>query len=411
MLKVKGLKQVAKVHHSAKAQEILDQVKSYKEEVNDGVVYGVYNNSNASLWVRMEDFFIDREKVSLKTKSYFFHMLAVMVDSGIPIVTAIKSLASRAGSRKFQRVLNTIVHSCEGGKSVADAMGRFDDVFDQFEIGIVKSGEATGRLDKMLLKLSKTLDARSDLHMKLWAAAIYPIVVFTVLLLVSIGMLVYVLPTLLELLAESGVARESLPLSTKFLIVVQSGIVNFWWLILLVLASAYGLFNFYKQTEYGALRWDFFKLKLPFAGSLLRKVYTLRFVSMLGILIDAGVPVITTLKITGNALSNRVYRLKMQEVIAAVRRGEKISESIKDSSYLFSSEVVQMLRIGERSAALAQVSEKVAKQYDREIANSLKKLSSVFEPAMILFVGLFVGLLALAIMAPMFNLSAAVGNF
>jgi type IV pilus assembly protein PilC len=297
----------------------------------------------------------------------------------------------------------------ERGAKFSEAMGRFEEVFNEAEVGIVKSGEATGRLNSMLFKLSEQLDKKHDLNSKLFGAAFYHIVVLSVLLLVSVGMLVWVFPTLLGLLQEGGIGSESLPLATRILIGLQTAVVDYWWAILLVIFSIYGLFKFYVSSEYGAVRWDLVKLKLPIAGELIRKVFVLRFVSTLGILIDAGLPVIAALKIAGGSISNRLYKLKAQEVINEVREGSKISASLKDAEFLFSPEVVQMMQVGEESASLAKVSEKVADQYQREVDNALKRLSSIFEPIMILIVGLFVGLLALAIMQPIFNLSSNVG--
>lgn len=390
-------------------EDVLRKVKEIREVEEEKVIYGIYNNSDQPFWVRFNDFLIDRTKVSLKDKSYFFHMLAVMVDAGIPVVAAVKSLANRSDNPRFRRVLNTIAYNIEHGSRLADAMSRFEDVFDESEIGIVRSGEATGRLDVMLFRLSSKLDKRHDLHTKLWGAAVYPIAVLTVLILVAVGMLVWVFPTLLNLLKEGGISDEALPFATRLLMGVQTAIVDFWWLILLVLFGIYGLFHMYVSTAYGAVRWDYFKLKMPIVGGLLRRIAVLRFVSLLGLLIESGLPVIKALKITGSSLENRLYKIKAQEVIDNVKVGKKISDSLKDSQFLFPPEVVQMLRVGEASASLGKVSDKVSNQYQREIDNSLKKISSVFEPVMILVVGLFVALLALAIMAPIFNLSTTIG--
>lgn len=389
--------------------EILQKLKRIKIAEEEGVIYGVYDSSHKGWGDRLNDFLIDRSKISVKDKSYFFHMLAVMVDAGIPVVKSVKSLAQRSGNPHFRRVLNTIGYSMERGAKFSEAMGRFEEVFNEAEVGIVKSGEATGRLNSMLFKLSEQLDKKHDLNSKLFGAAFYPIVVLSVLLLVSVGMLVWVFPTLLGLLQEGGIGSESLPLATRILIGLQTAVVDYWWAILLVIFSIYGLFKFYVSSEYGAVRWDLVKLKLPIAGELIRKVFVLRFVSTLGILIDAGLPVIAALKIAGGSISNRLYKLKAQEVINEVREGSKISASLKDAEFLFSPEVVQMMQVGEESASLAKVSEKVADQYQREVDNALKRLSSIFEPIMILIVGLFVGLLALAIMQPIFNLSSNVG--
>ncbi|MBD3360534.1 hypothetical protein GF366_01900 [Candidatus Peregrinibacteria bacterium] len=398
------------VEEASVGHDILKKTRKYKEAKEEEVIYGIYDNRNKSLFVKINDYLIDHSRVSLKDKSYFFHMLAVMVDAGIPVVSAVKSLASRSENARFRRVLNTVAHNCETGLKLSDAMSRFDDVFEESEIGIVRSGEATGRLHVMLFKLSSQLDKKHDLSMKLWGAAVYPIAVLSVLILVAIGMLVWVFPSLLSLLREGGITEETLPLATRILIAVQTAVTGYWWLILMIIFGVYGLFAIYTRSDYGAVRWDYLKLRIPVIGTLLRKVFVLRFVSLLGLLMESGLPVIDSLRITGNSLANRLYKVKTQDVIDDVREGGKISASLGDNEFLFPPEVVQMLRVGETSASLGKVSVKVSDQYQREIDNSLKKMSSVFEPVMILIVGVFVALLALAIMAPIFNLSATVGT-
>ena len=386
-------------------KEVLDKVKNIDKAYKEKVVYGVYNNSDKPWTVRFNDFLIDNSKVKLKDKSYFFHMLAVMVDAGIPVITAVKALVARSENPRFRRVLNTIAHNSENGASLATSMSRFDNIFDESEIGIVRSGESTGRLHLMLFKLSEKLDKKHDLNLKLWSAAVYPIAVFTVLLLVSVGMLVWVFPTLLSLLKEGGISGDQLPFATRLLIGIQTAVVDYWWALLLAGFGLYGSFVFYVGTAYGSIRWDYFKLRLPIIGRLLRKIYVLRFVSMIGLLIDSGLPVVKALKITGGSISNKLYKLKIQEVIDRVKNGQKVSDSLSDNSFLFPPEIVQMIRVGESSASLGKVANKIGDQYQREIDNSLKKMSSVFEPVLILVVGVFVALLALAIMAPIFNLS------
>ncbi len=390
--------------------EILRQIEHVKKAEKEQVIYGVYNNSDKSILTKINDFLIDNSKITLKDKSYFFHMLAVMVDAGIPVVQAVKSLAARSENLRFQRILNTIAHSCDSGAVLSDAMSRFDDIFDELEIGIVKSGEATGNLNTMLFKLSDQLDKKHDLQMKLWGAAVYPIAVLCVLILVSIGMMVWIFPSLLSLLKEGGVTEDKLPVATRILMGLQTAVTGYWWLILLVILGIYGLFSMYVNSANGAVSWDYSKLKFPIVGQMIRRVQVFNFISMLGILIDSGLPIIASLKITGNALKNRIYKLKVQEVLNEVKNGKKISECLRDSDYLFPGEIVEMFAVGEASASIAKVAEKISAQYQREIDNSLKKLTSIFEPVMILVVGVFVALLALAIMAPIFNLGNTVGG-
>lgn len=389
--------------------EFLKKVKRMNKGVEERVVYGVYENKNRGIFTKINDFMIDHSKVSLKDKSYFFHMLAVMVDAGIPVVQAVKSLGGRTKNQRFARILNTIAYNCDHGATLSQAMMRFGDVFDEAEVGIVKSGEATGHLDQMLFKLSGQLESQHTLRMKLWGAAVYPIVVLVALVVVSVVMMTWVFPTLLSLLEEGGIASADLPTSTRILMVIQSAVVNYWWLMLIILFGIYGVFAMYVSTSYGAMQWDYVKLRVPVVGGLLRKIYILRFVSSLGLLIDSGLSVIKSLRIVGNSLKNKLYKAKVQELLNAVKEGQKISANLKDTEFLFSPEVVDMLYVGESSASLGKVSHKVAVQYEKEIDNSLSRLTSLFGPIMILFIGVFVALMALAIMAPIFNLSSIAG--
>jgi type IV pilus assembly protein PilC len=391
-------------------QKILSKVRQNFDAPRSEVIYGHYNNAGVGIGVKINDFLIDHSKVTLRDKVNFFHMLAVMVDSGIPVVQALNSLSKRSRNLKFQRVLNTVAFNCEGGSNLANAMSRFDDIFDESELGVVRSGEATGRLNVMLFKLSEQLEKRNQLVTKLWGAAFYPIVVLIVLVLVVVGMLLWVFPTLLNLLSEGGVGGDSLPLPTRMLIGLQGALVNYWWLMILVVFAISGMFSFYKSTAYGKIKWDYIKLKMPVIGSLMRRVAVLRFISLLGILIDSGLPVLQSLQIVGNSISNSVYKIKIQETVASVKDGGKISKSLQDVPLLFDPEIVEMLAVGEASASIGPVAEKISEQYDREIDTSIKRLTAVFEPAMILFVGLFVALLALAVMAPIFNLSSTLTN-
>lgn len=387
--------------------KIIDRVASEKVYKNDDVIYGVYNNVSEPLSVRINDFLIDHSKISLKDKSYFFHMLAVMVNAGIPLVKALKSLSKRTENKRFSRVINTIAYNTEQGLPLADCLLRFEDVFDEFEVGIVRSGESIGRLDEMLFKLSAKLDSKYELSQKLWSASVYPLIVFGVLVLVAFVMMFFVFPTLLGLFEEGGLGTTKLPLATRMLVSFQNLIVNFWWALLAGIGVLYVLFVAYIGTESGRVGFDIFKLKIPYLGVLLRKIYVLRFVDMLAILVDAGVPVVKVLEIVRNSLNNTAYRAVVEDIALGVKNGEKISDLMQKYELLFPLEVVEMIRTGESSASISKVSDKISVQYQKEVDFSLKKFVSIFEPMMIVFVGLFVAVLALAIMGPIFNLSSS----
>jgi type II secretory pathway component PulF len=387
---------------------LLEKIAKRSGKKRREVIYGVYDNKGESLFVKINDFFIDHSKVSIKEKSYFFHMLAVMVDAGIPVVHALASYAKRTQNERFARVLSTIAYNSEHGFTLSDAMSRFPDIFTEVEVGVIKSGEAVGKLGDMLFRLSDEVGRSHELRMKLWSAAFYPMAVFVTLLIVAVAMLVFVFPTLINLLTQGGISYEKLPLMTRVLITAHTVVVDYWWALIGGAFALYGLFKVYVSTEGGAMSFDYFKLRFPVAGLLLRRVYVLQFISLIGVLIESGLPVIQALEITAASIPNRVFRLKIRDIIENVRKGGKISDSASDAEFLFPSEVVEMIRVGEKSAALGKVSEKVAVQYRMEIDHNLRRLTSVFEPAMILFVGVFVAMLALAVMAPVFNLGSIV---
>jgi len=372
------------------------------------VIYGLYDKSRQSLFTRIDDFFIDHSHVPLQEKVYFFHLLAVMIDAGIPLIQALKMLAARTRNERFRRVLNTIAFNVVQGKKLSEGMSRFSDIFGDMETGIVRSGEAVGNLDKMLFKLSEQMDRSHGLQIKIVTASVYPLMVLAVLVVVAAGMLVWVIPGLTGLLEEGGMTREDFPAATKFLLSVSDFVAGFWWLLIVLGVLAVVFFKVYVGSENGRFKWDLFKLKVPVFGVLLRKILVLRFVSMLGILIESGMPVVGSLKIIATSLTNELYRLKTWEVIANVQSGQKISESLSDTPFLFPDTVTEMLAVAEQSASIGMMSDKIADHYDREIDNSLKRLTSLFEPIMILFVGVTVAILALAILTPIFKLSELV---
>ncbi len=389
--------------------DVLKQiVKTPASGTNNEVIYGIYDGSKRSLFTRINDFFVDHSRVPLQEKAYFFQLLAVTTDSGIPTVQGVKMLAGRTKSERFRRILNTLAYNVTQGKTLSESMARFPDVFGELEVGVVKAGEAAGNLDKMLLKLSEQLSKSNELQIKLVTASIYPLAVLGVLVLASTAMLVWVIPTLVNLLIEGGLAEKDFPFATKFLIVVSRVFAGYWWAILFGLVIAFLLFKVMIGTENGRFKWDLFKLKMPVLGTLLKRVLVMRFVSMLGILVEAGLPLVQALTIVATSLNSELYRLKVFEVIARVQQGEKISASLMDTPFLFPETIVQMLAVGEQSASIGLIAGKIAKQYDLEIDNALKRLTSLFEPIMIVFVGLTVAVLALAILTPIFRLSQLV---
>ncbi|MBP7058199.1 type II secretion system F family protein [Candidatus Gracilibacteria bacterium] len=393
-----------------RVKQLIKAIGAKGQRKNAEVIYGVYDSSRQSLSTRINDWFIDHSKVPLEEKTYFFHLLAVMVDAGIPVIQALKILAARTQNEHFRRVLNTVVFTVIQGKKLSEAMARFPDVFGDMEVGVVRAGEAAGNLEKMLLRVSEQLEKTHELQMKITTASIYPLAVMMVLLVVAAGMLMFVIPSLVSILREGGLKDSDFPLATQILLGISNFVAYYWWAAIIGALLLYMVLKVYIGSDTGRLRWDLFKLKMPVVGTLLRRMYVLRFVSTLGILMEAGLPVVNALTIIATSLRSEIYRLKVWELISEVQQGQKISAGLADAPFLFPDTVTQMLSVAEQSASMGSISQKIGVQYDREIDNALKRLTSLFEPIMIVMVGVFVALLALAILTPVFKLTQLVSK-
>jgi type IV pilus assembly protein PilC len=397
-----------KNQNTDRGSQLLKSIEKKGQKTAENIVYGVYDNRNASIFTKINDFFVDHSRISLKEKAYFFHLMAVMIDAGIPVLQTLQVLKGKTESIKFQRIINTLVYSTSQGVPLSDAMSRFPEVFTDADIGVIKAGEAAGNLNKMLLKLAEQTEKSHDLQTKLFTAATYPSFILITLLVIATAMMIWIVPILTNLLREGGLPESEFPAATKALIGISNFMGSYWWTAIIVIMIIYALLQFYKSTPTGKFQLDYFKLRIPVVGELIRKVLVLRFVSLLGILIEAGLPVIKTLQIIGGSINNELYRIKTWEIIKRVQAGEKISDNLKESSFLFPETVTQMLNIGELSATLGPISQKIGEHYDKEIDNTLKRLTTLFEPIMMLFVGLVVALLALAILMPIFDLTRLV---
>lgn len=386
-------------------EEIINKTKDVRTEQEE-VIYGVYDNSRRSLLTKINDFFIDRGRISLKERSYFFHLLAVMIDAGIPMVETLKILAKRTDNEHFRRVINTLAYNTEIGNTLSGSMARFPDVFSEAEVGIVKSGEAVGHLDVMLLKLAKQLEESYDLHLKIKSALLYPALVIATLIAAGGIIMTFVVPKLVEFFKETS---AELPALTRAVIFASDFLSKYWWAILIVILMIFVIFGTYLKTESGRLRFDYYKLKFPIVGNLLRKTAIYKFAHMLGILITSGLPITKTLEIISQSMENELYKRSLLQIKEKVQNGEKIYTSMQDAPFLFPNVVTKMINMGEQSASLDSISEKLARQYDREITHSVKNLTTVLEPTVIVIVALLVGILAIAIMGPIFSLSETVG--
>lgn len=369
------------------------------------VVYGVYDSSSQPFMVRMNDLFIDRQKVKVEEKSYFFHLLAVMLDAGIPVMRALRILAKKTTHERFARIINTIAYDVERGKRASQSMTKFPDVFKASEVGVVRSGEAIGNLGKLLFRLAEQTQRSHELFLKVRGAMIYPIAVM-IALFVSGGIVVtVVIPKLDQFFTQSNF---EMPTLTLLVLKVGRFFVEFSWLVLIGIVLVGLMMSFYANTQNGRRRVDGWLLGVPWLKHVIRKYNVAQFVQVMSLLVDAGVPIHDAIKITEGALSNTLYKDYMRVLKHDVERGEKIANSLTKAPYLFPETVVAMISVGENTGQLGLISDKLAKHYEREVQYSLDNFTTILEPVVIVIVGLAVGVLAVALLAPIFSLSTLV---
>lgn len=381
------------------------QLMKRPSEKETSVVYGVYNSAGQPFSVRMRDFFIDRKRVKIKDKSYFFHLLAVMLDAGIPIMRALKVLSKKTDNPRFARVINTLAYDVERGRVMSQSMTKFPDVFKESEVGVIRSGETIGNLSLLLFKLARQTERTHALLLKTRGALIYPATVLVALLISGAIVVTVVIPRIQEFFVQGNF---EMPFITRLVLGLGTFFIEFSWLFVVLLFFFILLASFYASTEGGKRRVDIWMLSAVLMGDVIRKLNVAKFVQILSLLVEAGVPINDAIRIAGGAMNNTLYKEFLNDLRAHVERGEKIADHLAEAPFLFPETVVAMVSVGESSGQLGKISEKLATHYEQEVEHSLENFTTLLEPIVIVIVGVAVGVLALALLGPIFSLSTLV---
>lgn len=385
--------------------ELPSKLMQKPSEKETSVVYGVYSSVGQPFSVRMRDFFIDRQKVGIKEKSYFFHLLAVMVDAGIPIMKALKVLSKKTENPRFARIINTLAYDVERGKVMSQSMLKFPDVFKDSEVGIVRSGESIGNLALLLFKLAAQTERTHALYLKVRGAMIYPATVLIALMISGAIVVTVVIPQIETFFTQ---ANFELPLLTEIILRGGTFFIRFMWLFIVLIVFMVLVGTFYAGTERGRRRLDIWALSVVLLGETVRKLNVSKFIQLLSLLVEAGVPIHEAVRIAGGSVSNTLYKEFFVELRTGIERGEKIADNLAKAPFLFPETVVAMVSVGENSGQLGKISEKLATHYEQEVEHSLENFTTILEPIVIVIVGVAVGVLALALLGPIFSLSTLV---
>lgn len=334
----------------------------------------------------------------------FTNQLAVMLRAGIALRTAIEGIADQTANPKFKLMLEQIQRDVESGKQFSEALQRYPKVFGSLYINMVRASELSGGLSKMLDRISNYLLQQIETRRMVVGAMMYPGIIGTLAIGVTIFLLTWVLPRFMVIFKGK---EQFLPLPTKVLLNLSDFMTAYWYVVVFGLVAAVAGVVYANRTVAGRAFFDTLKLKIPLAKKLFRALYITRSLHTMGQLINAGVPMLDTLAITGDISGNTHYRSMWRTVHTAVKQGKKVSAPLASSALLPKS-VIQMVSAGEESGKLGEVLDEVSEFYKRELSAVIKSVTSMIEPLMIVVMGGLVGFIAMSIMLPIFKMSQLV---
>jgi type II secretory pathway component PulF len=341
-------------------------------------------------------------KVSAKDLVLFSRQLSVMKSANLPLVQSLRILEKQTVNIKLKTAIAEIADEVDGGARLSQAMAGFPNIFSNFFISVIRSGETSGRLDEVLNYLADQQEKDYDLMSKIKGAMIYPAFIVGGLVVVGIVMMVFVVPKLTAILQETG---GELPITTKILIGTSNVFINYWYILLLVAVGLIVGLRFYSKSTQGGLFIDVFKLRLPIFGKLFQRIYLVRFTRSMSTLLSGGVTLVEALKVTGEIVGNEVYRDLVERTVREVEDGNPVS-----SVFMGSKEVPvmisHMMSIGEQTGHLDSVLERLTTFYSREIDNLVTNLVSLIEPLIMVVLGVAVGGMVAAIIMPMYNMAS-----
>lgn len=337
---------------------------------------------------------------SKKDLILFSRQLSSMIQAGVPVLQSLQAMQHQIRKQAFRELLRDLAYAVEGGEALSTAMAKHPSVFSPFFLGVVRTGEASGKLSHSLESLADQMDQDYNFMLKVRAALVYPAFVVTVVIILSIVMLLFVMPQLTNLFADAGV---QLPLPTRVLIAVTTFIRRFWLLLLIIFAALFVLLRSYLKTPDGQYTLSTWVLKFPLVSQLFQKVYLARLTSVLQTLFASDVPVLDSLQLGRESMGNRVYRRILDDTARAVKDGASISSVWQHEAFI-PPLLSTIVGVGEQSGNIADSFSEANRFFKRDVEAMLSSISTLIEPILIIVLGVGVGIIVAAVLLPIYNL-------
>jgi len=332
----------------------------------------------------------------------FTRQLSTMITAGLSLPQSLSILREQTTNPEFIKMLVDIEHQIVGGGNLAAALSKYPTHFSPIYVSLIRAGESSGYLDKVLARLAETMESQRDLNGKVQGAMIYPVIIIVGMIIVSGVMMVVVVPKLTELYKDFNI---SLPMTTQILIVLSNFAINFWWLLILGAIGSGILFRKWKQTPLGERIIDTYMLKIPVFGNLQNKIILVEFTRTLSMLLSAGIHILDAFKTLKYSLGNVLYRDAIEDIGKKVEKGLSLGDAFK-SHKEFPPIVSQMVKVGEETGKMDETLLKLSVYFQSDAEILVKGLTTAIEPIIMVFLGLGVGFIVISVITPIYNLTA-----
>ena len=346
-------------------------------------------------------------RITGKDRIMFTRQLSTLVGAGLPLSASLRTVVEQTENKGMKAVGEEILAATESGKSLYEAFSAHPNIFNGVYLALIQAGEKSGTLDIALKRLADQEEKDAAMLGKIRGALVYPAIILVVIIAVLLFMMFAVVPQVRDLYEDMG---EELPGLTQGLVNLTDFVVNFWWLILLVLVGLIvGGFFFVKRTPMGRRAADNFKIHVPLFGGLFRKLYVSRFARTAEMLLSSGVPMVDSITIAIESVSNSVVETEYTKAIELIKGGKSLSESIQDLDYMLPL-VPQMAGIGEESGKIDEMLGKAAKVYEDELYEQINNISTMIEPILMVAMAGLIGIVVGGTLLPIYSLVNSVGT-
>lgn len=341
-----------------------------------------------------------KNRITTKDKIVFTRQLATLIGAGLPLSQSLHTAFEQTQNKRLQGVIEDIIASVEGGKSLHESFSKHPEVFDKVFLALIAAGEASGTLDDALRRVAAQQEKDAATASKIKGAMTYPVIVLVVIFGVMAFMLFTVVPQVEKLYVD---LKRSLPFLTAAMVQVADFMVNFWWLLILLMIALVYFGRQYSKTEAGITFIDTFKLNVPLFGPMFRKLYMARLARTGQTLLTTGVPMLDMLRITSEAVNNTIIAKSIDRAADKVKGGKALSVALQPEEYILPL-VPQMIKIGEQSGKIDEMMGKTAQVYEDELDEQIKTISTAIEPVLMVVLAVVAGSMVAAILLPIYSL-------